>query len=142
MGYDKNISPPLLGNPTRSGAITVEVASGIRLIDENGETTEDLTQRDQLPQGVEVFQITGPLFFGVANRLNDVLDQFRVPPKVFIIRMSLVPIVDSSGVHALATLLERCRRRGITLIISGLQTQPRTMVEQMHLHPHEGELSP
>lgn len=121
-------------------ANTVEVASGIRLIDDNGESTEDVTQRDELPQGVEVFQITGPLFFGVANRLDDVLDQFRVPPKVFILRMSLVPIVDSSGVHALTMLLERCRRRGIVLVVSGLQAQPRDVITTMLLQPKEGEL--
>jgi SulP family sulfate permease len=121
-------------------ADAVEVSSGVKLIDENGEVTTDLSQRDRLPQGVEVFQISGPLFFGAANRLDNLLDQFRDPPKVFILRMRLVPIVDSSGVHALKTLLERCRRRGIVLIVSGLQPQPRRVISRMHLHPREGEL--
>jgi SulP family sulfate permease len=121
-------------------ADAVEVTSGIRFIEENGEATADLTQRDHLPAGVEAFMINGPLFFGVANRLDNILDQFRDPPKVFILRMRLVPIIDASGVHALKTLLERCRRRGIVLIISGLQTQPRQVVEGMHLRPRHGEL--
>ena len=121
-------------------AETVEVSSGVRLLEEDGEATDDLTQRDRLPPGVEAFLINGPLFFGAANRLDNLLDQFREPPKVFILRMRLVPIVDSSGVHALKNLLERCRRRGIVLIISGLQTQPRRVIEQMRLDPREGEL--
>jgi SulP family sulfate permease len=121
-------------------AETVEVSSGVRLIDDNGEVRDDLTQRDRLPHGVEAFLINGPLFFGAANRLDNLLDQFRDPPKVFILRMRLVPIVDSSGVHALKTLLERCRRRDIVLIVSGLQAQPRRVIEQMQLHPREGEL--
>jgi SulP family sulfate permease len=121
-------------------AEAVEVSSGFKLIDDNGEVGTDLSQRDRLPPGVEVFQISGPLFFGAANRLDNLLDQFRDPPKVFILRMRLVPIVDSSGVHALQTLLERCRRRGIVLIISGLQPQPRRVIAKMHLHPREGEL--
>ncbi|MGH8107288.1 MAG: SulP family inorganic anion transporter, partial [Arenimonas sp.] len=121
-------------------ADAVEVSSGVKLIDENGEQSADLTQRDHLPPGVEVFQISGPLFFGAASRLDNLLDQFRDPPKVFILRMRLVPIVDSSGVHALKTLLERCRRRNIALVISGLQPQPNRVFEKMKLHPREGEL--
>lgn len=121
-------------------ADAVEVSAGVRLIDENGEVSTDLSQRDRLPPGVEVFQINGPLFFGAANRLDNVLDQFRDAPKVLILRMRLVPIIDASGVHALKTLLERCGRRGIVLVISGLQPQPRRVIAQMHLHAREGEL--
>jgi sulfate permease, SulP family len=51
-----------------------------------------------------------------------------------------VPLIDASGMHALETLLERCQRRGIALIISGLQPQPRRVFGQMDLHPREGAL--
>jgi SulP family sulfate permease len=115
-------------------ADVVEVSSGMKLLesdDGNGEETPD--QRAQLPRDVEAFQISGPLFFGAANRLDNVLDQLRSPPKVFILRMRLVPIIDASGVHALRMLLQRCRKRGIQLVISGLQTQPMRVVERMHL---------
>ena len=78
--------------------------------------------------------------YGAANRLDDLLDQFRVPPKVFILRMRLVPVIDASGVHALEALLERCQRRGIVLVVSGLQAQPRRVFAQMHLHPRPGML--
>lgn len=124
-------------------AETVEVSAGITLIDENGDERSpdaDLAQRKRLPPGVEAFQISGPLFFGAASRLDDVLDQFHKPPKVFILRMRLVPFIDASGVHALKMLLARCQRRGIVLIVSGLQMQPRLVIQKMHLHPREGEL--
>lgn len=120
-----------------------EVSSGVKLVEENGQDEQsatELSQRDRLPPGVEVFQISGALFFGAANRLDDLLDQFRVPPRIFILRMRLVPLIDASGVHALRALLERCHRRGIVLIISGLQPQPRRIIAQMRLHPREGEL--
>lgn len=120
-----------------------EVSSGIKLIDENGDDRTggaDPTQRARLPEGVEAFQISGPLFFGAASRLDELLDQFFEPPKVFILRMRLVPIIDASGVHALKTLFDRCRRRGIVLIISGLQAQPRQVVRKMGLDLREGEL--
>ena len=123
-------------------AETVEVTSGIRMLEGNGDgqVDEDATQRARLPAGVEAFQISGPLFFGVASRLDDLLDQFRVAPKVFILRMRLVPFIDASGMHALETLFDRCRRRGIVLVISGLQQQPQRLASKMQLHPREGEL--
>lgn len=124
-------------------AEAVEVSAGIKLFDENGDDRamgDDTSQRTRLPPGVEVFQISGPLFFGAANRLDDLLDQFQKPPSVFILRMRLVPIIDASGVHALKTLLERCRRRGTVLVVSGLQPQPQRVIRAMALHPREDEL--
>ncbi|WP_199268712.1 SulP family inorganic anion transporter [Cognatiluteimonas profundi] len=122
-------------------ADVVEVTSGVKLLEsDNGETAEGLGQRAQLPSDVEAFQINGPLFFGAASRLDNVLDQFRKAPKVFILRMRLVPIIDASGVHALRMLLQRCRKRGIVLVVSGLQTQPLRVVHQMHLTPQDGAL--
>jgi SulP family sulfate permease len=126
-------------------ADVVEVSSGIKLVEDEDEdeptlSTAELSQRAQLPKGVEVFQIAGPLFFGTSSRLDNLLDQFFHAPKAFILRMRLVPIIDASGVHALKTLADRCRHRGIVLIISGLQAQPTRVVERMSLHPRPGEL--
>lgn len=125
-------------------AETVEVSSGVRLLDENGNesglSNGETDQRAQLPKDVEAFQINGPLFFGAASRLDNVLDQFISPPKVFILRMRLVPIIDASGVHALKTLTERCQKRGIVLILSGLQPQPQRVIKDMHLHERPGQL--
>lgn len=120
-------------------AEAVDIQSGGDM-DEDDESGAEPDQRARLPAGVEAFRISGPLFFGAASRLDDLLDQFRVAPKVFILRMRLVPVVDASGMHALETLLERCQRRGIALIISGLQPQPRRVFGQMHLHPRAGAL--
>lgn len=123
-------------------AEAVEVNSEGHTFDEDGNESESdgTSQRAQLPDGVEVFQISGPLFFGAASRLDNLLDQFISPPKVFILRMRLVPIIDASGVHALRTLADRCRRRGIVLIVSGLQAQPNRVVANMHLGERAGEL--
>ena len=100
----------------------------------------DLDQRAMLPKGVEVYQISGPLFFGAANRLDNLLDQFLQPPKVFILRMRLVPVIDASGVHALKQLAHRCHRKGIVLIISGLQEQPNRVIARMRFEEEPGEL--
>ena len=121
-----------------------EVSSGVHLIegdeDDGIARAGDADQRAQLPKGVEAFQISGPLFFGAANRLDNLLDQFFVPPRVFILRMRLVPIIDASGVHALKSLADRCRRKGIVLIVSGLQAQPQRVIADMHVDERPGEL--
>lgn len=117
-------------------AQAVEVSPGVRMLDEDGEEiipSEDGDQRARLPRHVEVFRISGPLFFGAANRLDSVLDQFREAPKALIVRMRRVPIVDASGVHALKSLAERCQRRGIVLILSGLGEQPLRVMREMRV---------
>src|SRR5690606_24071749 len=127
-------------------AESVEASSGVRTtLDESGDEEPhagdaDLGQRAQLPDGVEAYQIGGPLFFGAADRLDNLLDQFFEPPKVLIRRMRLVPVIDASGVHALKALAGRCHRKGIALVISGLQDQPNRVIAKMRLEQGPGEL--
>jgi len=89
---------------------------------------------------VEAFQISGPLFFAVANRLNALLDQFPTPPSTFILRMRLVPLIAASGVTALQQFLTRCEGRGTRVILSGLRAQPRRVLERMELVPDGRQL--
>lgn len=91
------------------------------------------TQRDALPEGVEVFQLRGPLFFGAAGRLGDVMDTMQRKPRHFILRMREVPFIDSSGVAALADFLRRCRANGTQVIATGVQPQPRAVMARMGL---------
>lgn len=122
----------------------VELDSGMHLLDDDADDdvpeTSELSQRASLPAGVEVYRFAGPLFFGSSNQLDNVLDQLFHPPKVFILRMRRVPLIDASGVHALNALAGRCRERGIVLIISGLRGQPAQVVETMSLQARPGEL--
>jgi SulP family sulfate permease len=99
-----------------------------------GDNGPEEDQREHLPEGVEVFQVRGPLFFGAASRLDEVFDQFRArKPRVFILRLRHVPIVDASGVHALRALVQRCRKQGVALVLSGVQAQPMRVFGQMGL---------
>lgn len=84
-----------------------------------------------LPKDVEVFQIKGPFFFGVASRLHSVLDQLERPPKVFILRLRQVPMIDASGVAALEALIKRCGQHGTRVILSAVQPQPRQVLRRM-----------
>lgn len=115
-------------------AEVVALGTGPKLIHSGDEREIELLEEDQrqgLPPGIEVFQIQGPLFFGVANRLNDFLEALRKPPKIMILRLRHVPLIDASGVTAFDNFITRCRRAGIRLILSGLQPQPRAVLHQM-----------
>jgi SulP family sulfate permease len=97
-------------------------------VSDEGEDGEEPDQRDRLPAGVAAFRISGPLFFAVANRLDEVLDQMIVPPRIFILRLRLVPMIDASGAYALRQFLARCQRQRIQVIFSGAQQQARELL--------------
>lgn len=80
--------------------------------------------RTDVPRGVEMYEIDGPFFFGVADRLKDTLNQFEKPPKVFILRMRNVPHIDATGLHALEEFIDKCRRQHIRLLLGGVHAQP------------------
>jgi len=80
--------------------------------------------RRQLPPGVEVYEINGPFFFGVADRLQDTLRGLEKPPKVFILRMRRVPAIDATGLHALEEFHKKCLHQGTKLLLAGVHAQP------------------
>ena len=78
------------------------------------------TDRLQIPAGVEVYEIDGPFFFGLASRFEEFENRKGGNTKVRIIRMRKVPFMDSTGVNNLRNLCERTRKRGVTVILSGV----------------------
>lgn len=73
-----------------------------------------------IPEGVEVYEINGPYFFGIANRFEDTMTQIGDRPKVRIIRMRRVPFIDSSGLHNLESLCNLAKKDKIQIILSGV----------------------
>jgi SulP family sulfate permease len=88
-------------------------------------------QRADLPAGVEVFRLRGPLFFGVANRFSDTIDRIAGSPRVYILRMREVPLVDATGAGRLKDFVRRARHGGAVVILSGLQPQPLDVLARM-----------
>ncbi len=83
-----------------------------------------------IPDGVEVYEIDGPFFFGLASRFEE-LEQMKKPgTKVRIIRMRKVPFIDVTGINNLRNLCERTRKRGVTVILSGVQDKVRASLEK------------
>jgi SulP family sulfate permease len=116
-----------------SESVEVEPHAAAGEMDDAG---DDEDQRAALPPGVEAFRISGPLFFAVANRLDRALDPMLARAKVFVLRLRRVPMIDASGATALHQLLDRCHHKHVRVIFSGLQAQPRDVVEAMHLTVH------
>lgn len=102
--------------------------------------SEDMHQRDQLPEGVEVFRVTGPFFFGVAGKLLDTLRRVGQPPKVIILRLRLVPLLDASGLRGIEEFVEQAHVAGAKVVLSGVQPQPRSMLERIDLGADSGRV--
>lgn len=81
------------------------------------------TDRLAIPSGVEVYEIDGPFFFGLASRFEELERTNGKNVKVRIIRMRRVPFIDSTGVNNLRNLCERTHKRGVTVILSGVTDQ-------------------
>lgn len=98
--------------------------------DEDEDENEDVTQRVGLPSEIEVFRITGPIFFGVTEDIVDTLKAIRQMPQVLILRMRLVPYLDATGINVLETLLRQCHAKGTRLILAGVQAQPADIIQK------------
>ena len=91
-------------------------------IDPNEDSESNLNlEHLTIPEGVEVYEIDGPYFFGIANRFDEIM--LHVSGKEYpvrIIRMRKVPFVDSTAMHNLSMLIQRSHNEGITIILSGV----------------------
>jgi SulP family sulfate permease len=81
--------------------------------------------RDRLPEGVEVFRFTGPIFFGVASEMLEGLRRSGQRPRAIVLRMDEVPYVDATGANALATFTRQAKHAGTDVWLAGLNEQPR-----------------
>ena len=74
----------------------------------------------QLEKGIEVYEIDGPFFFGVANKFDSVMKNMGDKPKIRIIRMRKVSFIDSTGLHNLESLWRLSNAEHIHMILSGV----------------------
>ena len=80
----------------------------------------DNTEHLTIPERVEVYEINGPYFFGIANRFEEVMNDMGSIPSVRIIRMRKVPFIDSTGLHNLTNLCEKCLKKDVRIVLSGV----------------------
>ena len=116
----------------------VSNATNISIIKEKVFTTNnpDVKSDDtgiSLPEGVEVYEIDGPFFFGIANKFDEQMKIIGDKPLIRIIRMRKVPFMDSTGLHNLEILYKHCRKEKIHVILSGVNGQVREMLDRSGL---------
>lgn len=101
-------------------------------IDPNQELDIKINTEEKLsiPEGVDVYEIDGPYFFGIANKFEEVMSRISKKPKVRIIRMRRVPFMDSTGIHNLEVLIEQSKKEGVQIVLSGVNPQVRTALEK------------
>src|SRR5438094_2187625 len=87
-----------------------------------------------IPEGVQVYEITGPFFFGAAEMFKDRVGRIAGKPKVLIVRMRHVPAIDSTGLHALRELVHRSRKEGMLVILSDVHAQPVVALDRSGLY--------
>ena len=92
-----------------------------------------------IPQGVEVYEINGPYFFGAGNKFEEIMASFGDRPKVRIIRMRKVPFVDSTGIHNLTNLCEMSKKEGIQIVLSGVREKVNEQLEHAGFYHLIGE---
>ena len=89
---------------------------------DNGKDKEAIVNYD-IPDRVEIFEITGPLFFGAVYKFKDAMKFIEKPPEVLIIRMRLVPIIDATGIKTIKEVHREAKHQGTKLILSEVHSQ-------------------
>ncbi len=83
-----------------------------------------------IPKDVEVYEIEGPYFFGIANKFEEQMVQLGDRPKVRIIRMRKVPFIDSTGIHNLTNLCRMSKKENIQIVLSGVNEKVHETLEK------------
>ncbi len=105
----------------------VTSVEGWKYIEDDEEDPDSLTLR-KVPDKVRVYEISGPMFFGAADKIVDITVDEQ--DKVLILRMRSVGAIDATALHSLEQLHNDCERKGIRLILSHTNEQPMRMMEK------------
>ncbi len=82
-----------------------------------------------IPEGVKVYEINGPYFFGIGNKFEEMMGDMGGRAKVRIIRMRKVPFIDSTGVHNLQNMCKMCSQMGVKVVLSGVNPKVMKVIE-------------
>ncbi|MBP6407913.1 MAG: sulfate permease [Fusobacteriaceae bacterium] len=93
----------------------------------------------EMPKDIEIFEINGPLFFGASSFFQDNLNAIETKPKVLILDMEHVPVIDATGIHILEKVITTSLKNGTHPIIVGLNKQPYTAIKKIHLDQKIGK---
>jgi SulP family sulfate permease len=117
---------------TNVSAVTREFTNG------GGALGTEAARRD-VPDGVLIYEIQGPFFFGAAGKFREAINEVSNPPRVLIIRMRDVSVIDSTAMHALGEVVRRSRKDGTLLLLSEVHAQPMVALSRSDLLDEIGE---
>jgi SulP family sulfate permease len=100
---------------------------------EEGATDASAARVAALPREIQVYAINGPFFFGAADRFKDTLREVSERPQVLILRLRDVPVIDSTGLHALKDLVRRSKKEGTRVILAEVQAPVRQVIARSEL---------
>ncbi len=92
-----------------------------------------------LAKGVEVFELDGPFFFGMANKFDSEMRIIGDKPRIRILRMRKVPFIDSTGIHNLEMFINQSRQEHIRIILSGVRPEVRLTLDKNQVSQLIGE---
>lgn len=122
-----------------TSSISVLDADNVAATENDEKASLEDTEHLDVPEGVEVYEINGPFFFGLASRFEELENLKKSGTKVRIIRMRKVPFIDSTGVNNLRNLCERTRKRGVVVILSGVTDKVRATLGKFGVDKEIGE---
>lgn len=109
-----------------SMASDVEVVTHGLAEEEEESDDPSAISKKQVPEGVEVYEVDGPFFFGASYKFMEAMNESKKKPKVRIIRMRNVPMIDATGIHALTQQFHASKKHNIDFIISGVLPESKT----------------
>ncbi len=85
--------------------------------------TDLIEDYSQIPNGISIYEISGPLFFASAKRYSEIIEEIGIKSEVLIIRMRHVSFIDNTGLHNLEDTLKILHKRNVFVILSGLNKE-------------------
>lgn len=107
--------------------------------DEEEENDPQSIRSRIIPDGVEVYEIKGPFFFGAAYKFKEAMNTVEKQPRICIIRMRNVPAIDATGLHALKEVIAHNKKQQTLTIFSAVRAQPLVAMEQAGIIALVGE---
>jgi SulP family sulfate permease len=83
----------------------------------------ELILQKHVPSDVVIYEVNGPLFFGISETLHQKFNTLEPKPRAFIFRINKAPLIDASGLYALQEVAASCKKHDITFLISGIQEE-------------------
>ena len=108
-------------------------------VEEESDLQSNQDEHLVVPDGIQVYEINGPYFFGAGNKAEELMSSLRDLPKVRIIRMRRVPFIDSTGIHNLTNICITSKHQNIDVVLSGVNPKVHAVLEKAHFYDIIGE---